>query len=283
MTSWSLSFSGAGHLLSYHLGVAKTLSQKHKIRAVAGSSSGAIVAAALTLFSHEDFLKFTSRYLKDGGYALTNFQKVLSKQDPSLLSQKNILLGIATTDCADGSLRLFSFDPSRQSTPNNQEFIATAVRASCTIPLSFHPWDVFTKLPIKYPGEQDGVEIDGRWYCDGGIAGPAPFISIPKNSDQDKEVITKVLISPISGSSTGASWSIRPRDGSVAVPSALFGDLTTRCGTFGVRPSVQNLHALIASAGIASPQLLQDWHDRGVDDTLRFLDEWNKHHKDTQF
>ena len=61
--SWYLSFSGAGHLISYHLGVATTLlsastttknSQEDEIRPkidmVAGSSSGAIVAAVLGCF-----------------------------------------------------------------------------------------------------------------------------------------------------------------------------------------------------------------------------------------
>jgi len=104
-TSWLLLFSGAGHLLSYHLGAAQTLfldenpKRSAHIHSVAGSSSGAIVAAVLACFPHR-IEEYTTRFLEDGGRALRNFQEMLvessftKKQTETLATRP--LLHIAT-------------------------------------------------------------------------------------------------------------------------------------------------------------------------------------------
>jgi len=152
-------------------------------------------------------------------------------------------------------MKLFQFDPS-DALPNPKLF--DTIHASCRIPKSFHPYDVFSKQKLSYP---DGIEIDGIAYCDGGIAAPAP--STPFDSHANCSM--NIVISPVSGSSIHG---IRPNDKSWALPF----ELTARCGTFRVRPSFQNLKAAMATAGAASPLVLKDWHQRGMDDTHAFLD-----------
>ena len=277
--SWYLSFSGAGHLISYHLGVATTLLSasttknsleedeiRPKIDVVAGSSSGAIVAAVLGCFPHR-LDEYTDRFLKDGGRAFGNFQEMLLQENTTDTALPR--LKIATTNCLDGSLKLFSFDyNAQQQLPDQLEKdrILRALQASCRIPGTFHPWDLFAK-EVSYP-ENDGIEIDGDYYVDGGIAAPAPL-------DKSFDYANTIIVSPISGSLSSSSssssicHSIRPKDLSWKLP--IVGDLTARCGTFRITPSVQNLQALITSVGIASPQVLRDWYQRGVEDAEAFL------------
>lgn len=263
---WSLSFSGAGYLIVYHLGVAKTLLSFHDdeslpiVRAVAGSSSGAVVAAAVACFPNE-IDDYADRFLQDRGRAVANFQQML--QEKKRQEERTPVLNIATTRCFDGSLKLFSFDPKKRQ----DERMLAAIRASCAIPRSFHPWDIFTRQSLSYP-EEDGIEIDGDFYVDGGIASPCPIVA--------EEATETIAVSPIAGSST-ADWNIRPKDSSFKVP--LMGDLSARCGTFRVRPSVQNLQAAIVSTGAASPQVLNDWHQKGIEDAHLFLEAWKEQHR----
>lgn len=271
--SWSLTFSGAGHLISYHLGVARTLQNSSKsvsIQSVAGSSSGAIVAAALTYIPHR-LDEYTDRFLQDGGRAFANFNELLSDvdaptNDQPQASNNRPTLHIATTRCSDGSLQLFSFQ--RNNLQMQRGRLLLALQASCKIPVSFHPWDAFSSQTPVYPN-QDGVEVDRKFYVDGGISAPCPIVSTDNQT-------TNIVISPISGSSS-EKWNIRPHDNSWKIP--LVGDITARCGTFAVRPSVDNLRALVVSAGAAPPQVLKDWRDRGIDDANLFLEKWNKNQR----
>jgi predicted acylesterase/phospholipase RssA len=257
----TLSFSGAGHLLPYHLGAARVLlksSSPTKIRAAAGSSSGAIAAAILTLLPHR-LEEYADRFLQDRGHAIRNLKDMLeqeSKASPTFGSS-SMLLVVATTKSSDGSMNLFSFDP--QQFPHDPNLIR-AVQASCTIPDSFHPLDMFSHQTLSYP---DGVEIDGELYCDGGIVAPTP----PTPLDEDLNCSMRIVISPISGSS---EYGIRPRDDSFSFP----GELTARCGTFRIRPSVQNFRAFATSIGVmSSPNELQEWYERGANDAETFLED----------
>lgn len=268
--SWNLAFSGAGHLISYHLGVAKTLQNSNKtaaIKSVAGSSSGAVAAAVLACIPHQ-LEEYTDRFLQDGGRAFANFREMLvdtyTVDQSSIICEGRPTLHIATTKCSDGSFKIFSFEPDNMQ--NQHRKLLVALQASCKIPLLFHPWDAFSKHAPSYP-EHDGIEIDGDFYVDGGISCPCPIV--PTDDDA-----TNISISPISGSSLTKCHAIRPNDNSWKAP--LLSDVVARCGTFAVRPSVDNLRALFASAGAASPRVLKDWHDRGVDDAYLFLGQWNK-------
>ena len=275
---WTLSFSGAGHLLPYHLGAASRLvsacgNELPPIRAVAGSSSGAIAATVLAMIPHrlEDY---TDRFLQDGGYALRHLKELLLQEqdEPATTSrrtqqQQQQQLVVCTTRSEDGAMTLFQFDTN--DFPEQSELLIQAVQASCTIPKSFHPYDVFSKSPISYP---DGIEIDGTLYVDGGIVAPAP----PTPFDEDPKCLGRVVVSPISSSDANTTTpSIRPADTSFGLPFLL----TARCGTFQVRPSIQNLRAMIVSIGVASPQVLRDWYQRGVNDADIFVDEWKTNNR----
>jgi predicted acylesterase/phospholipase RssA len=327
---WSVSFSGAGHLLAYHLGVARRLldsqqqqqqqqlQQKEEeddhnnnnnhilsIRAVAGSSSGAIAATVLSLFPHR-LDEFTDHFLRGGGRALSRLKGMILEDANCTISSTTVtdqnhkptrlppkLLGVGTTNCKDGSLHLFTFDTSLNGAAEDTNTslqqpqpllldklrLIRAIEASCTIPMSFHPLDLFhgrksslssssSSSPssfLSYP-DQEGIEIDGEYFVDGGIAAPAP----PSPLDLDP-LSRRIVVSPISSRTTTSRtmMTICPLDTTLALPG---GDWTARCGTFSIRPSVQNLRAMIASAGFAPPIVLQEWHQRGMNDTERFLD-----------
>jgi predicted acylesterase/phospholipase RssA len=327
---WSISFSGAGHLLAYHLGVARRLldtqqrqqqQQKEEvdhndthddilsIRAVAGSSSGAIAATVFSMFPHR-LDEFTDHFLRDGGRALSRLKTMILEDDDAsttisstMVTNQNrkparsppsmMLLGVGTTNCKDGSLHLFTFESASNGSAEDTNTTALhpplpsqrlldksrlirAIEASCTIPTSFHPLDMFqsSSSVLSYP-DHEGIEIDGEYFVDGGIAAPAP----PSPLDLDP-LSRRIVVSPISRSSSSSTTTtspsstrmmmICPLDTTFALPG---GDWTTRCGTFSIRPSVQNLRAMMASAGVAPPGVLREWHQRGMKDTERFLDE----------
>ena len=83
----------------------------------------------------------------------------------------------------------------------NTDMILKTVRASCTIPLSFHPMNLFPSFwndSLHYLDEE-GVCIDGTYYVDGGIASPAPTVPSLKSGSKS------IVISPISYAGTSSS------------------------------------------------------------------------------
>ena len=270
---YSLSFSGAGHLLPYHLGVAVTLlPQRHRLLAVAGSSSGAIAATVFSLLTHR-LEEYSERFLHDRGHAYRNLQQMLMEEqlEKQQLNDFHLQLSICTTKCSDGKMHLHSFDTKRVlSDPSPTNEVLKAVQASCAIPRSFHPFDIFFLQPLSFPDEE-GVEIDGAYYVDGGIAAPVP----PTSLDEDPKCLGRIEVSPISGpkvQSLVPTLSIRPCDNSL--PLLPFSLTTTRCQPFSIRPSLQNVRALVVSAGLAKPQVLRDWYQRGFDDASKFVEEY---------
>lgn len=273
---WTLSFSGAGHLLPYHLGAASTLLKKHDkefpaIHAVAGSSSGAIAAAVMTMLPHR-LEEYTDRFLQDRGHALRNLKGMLQElgNDSQTIEKPPQFLVVCTTKSLEGSMHLFTFDNTTNNkiTLNGQvatnDMIHRVIQASCTIPKSFHPIDMFSKSALSYP---DGIEIDGVYHADGGIVAPAPRTPF----DDDPNCIQRIVVSPISG---GLPNHIRPKnDNTFALPG---GDWTARCGTFQIRPSIHNMRALVSSLGVVSPESLKEWCERGSHDAQAFLDDWRK-------
>lgn len=229
---WTLSFSGAGHLMPYHLGVAKTFLSVVKpqtcteqptnplmfrlpIRSVSGSSSGAIAATVMALMPHR-LEEYTERFLQDRGHAFRNLRQMLEEENSQSKrfaenscstggtadSEIGLLLSICTTRCSDGGIELFSFDHHSQRDETKTERILKAVEASCRIPASFHPFDMVA-LNFKgvmqngndtYP-EAEGIEIDGKGFVDGGIAAPFP----PTPLDGDSDCTGRIVVSPIAG------------------------------------------------------------------------------------
>lgn len=95
----TLSFSGAGHLLSYHLGVAASLhrasatsngsnnNRRHlpTIKAVSGSSSGAIAATVFVRLSHR-IEEYADTFLAEGGRAFAILKDMLHDEERRLVS-----------------------------------------------------------------------------------------------------------------------------------------------------------------------------------------------------
>lgn len=269
---WTLSFSGAGLLLPYHLGAARVLRDSlsasnslSPIRTVAGSSSGAIAATFMALLPHR-LEEYSDRFLHDGGRGLSLVKEMLEEEakapsTTTTTSQELVTLYVCVTKSLDGSKHLFRFDS--KDDPLKDPNLFRAIHASCMIPKSFHPYDVFSPQKPSYP---DGIDINGVLYCDGGIASPAP--STPM--DDDPNCARNIVISPISGPESGnrpGGGSIRPKDLSLALPFAF----TSGCGSFRVNVSLQNLRAAFGSVGATTPEALRDWYERGADDAEMFL------------
>eukprot|EP00571_Detonula_confervacea_P005698 CAMPEP_0172323088 /NCGR_PEP_ID=MMETSP1058-20130122/47820_1 /TAXON_ID=83371 /ORGANISM="Detonula confervacea, Strain CCMP 353" /LENGTH=276 /DNA_ID=CAMNT_0013039005 /DNA_START=286 /DNA_END=1113 /DNA_ORIENTATION=+ len=263
----TLSFSGAGHLLPYHLGVATAIRTNEKrsaiskpIHAVSGSSSGAIAATIFVYFTNDRIQEYADRFISDGGRAMYHLNKMMDGSKASSAeedAEHNASLHIATTRCLDGALRSFDFPPNLSSI-SNKDHLVKCLEASCKIPPHFHPSDV---LPSRWPStyaEEYGVLIDGSSYVDGGISAPAP----PTPLDS-MEGACRIVISPISGSNNDEENTIRisPNDNSWKFP------LDIKCrGGFNVHPSLQNIKAMQVSAGMATSPVLREWYERGIED-----------------
>lgn len=251
----ALSLSGGGHLLPYHLGVGKIILDACKsgnfprIHAVSGSSAGAIAAVIITR-APSLITDYANRFIEDGGNALTTLESYLHK---SIVNGINSRLYICTTKCKDGSVHLFDAHELE-----HQELLE-CVRASCTIPQTFHPYDVMVGGKLSYP-DSDGIFIRGEYHVDGGIAGPAP--PVPDCSDV-------IVVSPISGFSN--SHRISPKDSSFSI----WRELKCR-GDFYVRPSIQNLKALRVASGVTTSTELKSWFEQGMNGATEFLEYWDK-------
>jgi len=273
----TLSFSGAGHLLPYHLGAATAIRGATKnddnelatrpIRVVSGSSSGAIAAALFVYFPAERVREYADRFISDGGRAMYHFKEMIdetAEANRDGIDGGATTLHVATTRCSDGALHVFDFPPNPPSVFDKTHLVR-CLEASCKIPQQFHPSDVLpSRWPSTYP-EEEGVFIDGSSYVDGGISAPAP--PAPLASLETNEGACRVVISPISGGNTEKNMiRISPADDSWKFP------VDIRCrGGFSVHPSVQNIKALQVSAGLAPTSILQEWYDRGYEDATKIM------------
>jgi predicted acylesterase/phospholipase RssA len=256
-TPVALSLTGSGCLLLYQLGACQTLlaalasasassssssSSVISIQQVAGSSGGAIVAA---LIAHKCCLKeFASDFLASQGQGLTLLRSRLGSCQSMPLDPT---LSVCTTHCKDGKLREFQFSNSADVC------LLPAIEASCRIPISFHPWDVLSSY--RSYDESEGVNVNGEYFVDGGIAAPAP---------PTKPNLQRIVISPLSGRFGQDDWHISPSDYSawptISIP-------------FQYQPhaSLGNLRALRTAVGLTSAKELNSWYQKGQDDANRFL------------
>ena len=272
---FTLSFSGAGHLLPYHLGAVIALKEKEQISksivAVSGSSSGAIAATIFVNFASVENIKdYAERFITDGGRAMFHLQQMMLDESVTIQSTKQSL-HIGTTRCSDGSLQLFNFPAGSSSSDQiSRDHLVRCIQASCKIPSHFHPSDVLpSRWPSTYP-EDDGIRIDGKSFCDGGIAAPAP--PTPIDNNEKGTSFCRIVVSPIAGSNNDENTiRISPRDESFKFPI----DIKCR-GGFTVHPSLQNIKAMQVSAGVsATPAILREWYKRGSEDVGILLADAN--------
>jgi hypothetical protein len=158
------------------------------VEEVSGLSSGAIAAVVYTHLGYR-IHEYAERFLTDGGNALRHLRDMLHEEEAVSVSKTNHIahgrsgqqpgLHIATTKCIDGSMKRWSFtqkalDRTISSWPNTEK-IPLAVKAPCTIPLSFHPMDCISLCrSLSYPPQEGILMEDGSYYVDGGISAPAP-------------------------------------------------------------------------------------------------------------
>ena len=305
----TLSFSGAGHLLPYHLGVAAAIrsnlcSITKPIRAVSGSSSGAIAATLFVYFPHERIKEYADRFIADGGRAMHHFKKLIVEANASA-ERRHMNQSLANTRCsaerfvphsggAISHLREMFVDANASGEVLNQHgttlHIATTRCSDASIcffdfppNLSSIPNDFLVKcleasckipphfhpfdvLPSKWPSIYP--EEDGIMID--GISYVDGGISAPAPPTplDSTEGACRVVISPISGSlNSGSAIRISPGDLSWKLP------LDIRCrGGFHVHPSVQNFKAIQISAGLSTTTTtLQEWYERGFQDAMTKL------------
>eukprot|EP00977_Amphora_coffeiformis_P007007 scaffold1519_cov166-Amphora_coffeaeformis.AAC.7 len=266
-----LSMTGSGHLLVYQLGACRTLLQQCRGAApplavdhVVGASGGAIAAAVLAANIPID--DYAHAFIQQRGRGMKLLQDYWSQHVSSESSAPNSSalrpgLHIATTRCEDGSSKIFSFDRL-----DDKERIFDCIQASCLIPPTFHPLDIMSS-PSPYP-EYEGLPIDDPvegmdFYVDGGISTPAPMI-VSKLEVEGNELITRVIISPVAGTSKHAAR-ISPRT------RGWWPQIQAR-HDMGLYLSWSNAKALRAASGNVSSSELQNWYDRGQDDAQRFLE-----------
>jgi predicted acylesterase/phospholipase RssA len=148
-----------------------------------------------------------------------------------------------------------------------------AVKASCTIPPSFHPADIILQSQQNsYPDSEGILLSDGNYHVDGGIAAPAP--PTPRDG---REGACPIIISPISAGAPfffpreRETMRISPVDDSWRLLP--ISNLICR-GDFDVKPSIQNLRALRMASGLVSSKELEGWFQLGIDDALRVVKIW---------
>ena len=251
----ALSLSGAGHLLTYHLGVCQTLltadDAKLTVGAIAGSSGGAVAAAVAALMPPSGLEDFNRDFVHTSGNASGLLEDGLrsSRLSPSTD------LHICTTTCRNGSVRMFTF-PAHETV--NLDRLLTCIQASCWIPLSFHLADTMAGSDPALYHQSDGILIDNDFFVDGGIAAPAP----PTPDDMDR-----IVVSPIAGGKAGDDDSIRPVD---KTEWFRLGQMRLR-GDFSVGCSWQNLKAMRVATGAAQSSDLQVWYEQGLKDAESYL------------
>ena len=103
-SSVALSFSGAGHLLPYHLGAGSVLRKKLNVNAVAGSSSGAMAATAMAVLSDSRLDEYAREFIKEKGHALSLLEECIKDafEDSSQI-KPSFPLYVALTRCEDAS------------------------------------------------------------------------------------------------------------------------------------------------------------------------------------
>ena len=241
-----LSLSGSGNLLVYQLGACRSLIKASiPINEAVGSSGGSI-AATILVRAPNSIDDYVNEFIQGRGEGLALLKDVLRSTDTNPICHE---LGICTTICRNGKSKVFRFSSNER---HQDDLLLRCIEASCRIPRTFHPWDIFSK-DVTYP-DDDGIQIGDDYYVDGGIAAPAP----PTTYEP------RLILSPVSGSSS-FSERISPDDRSFSI-----GQMNAHVD-FGTKLSRQNFQSMFVSMGMGSRDILRDWYQRGQDDASHFI------------
>ena len=260
----AVSFSGGGHLLAYHLGVAHQLKLANvHVDCFAGSSSGAVAAAVTATSDAQGIQAFMEKHTAQGR-SVSGLAHFLA-DDAHRTAANN--LAISVTDCGTGANRLLR---SFSSTPRMLE----AVAASCHIPPSFHPLDFLSADPRVYPPEEgrycewtaqggaSRMEDCGEGnFVDGGLSANIPLV--PGCQTARVSVLStpdaRVLAPLDTGGAQGALGQL-PVPFSVRLPGTL------NMSGLGVYLSLSNLRRVAVAGAGAPPAVLRRLFTEGQRD-----------------
>ena len=124
--------------------------------------------------------EYSNQFIQERGHAFRNLKQMILRTEAETKSQAELF--VCATKSNTGQPHLFQFAQHKGQEDN----ILKAIEASCRIPTSFHPFDIIFRSNPTY--EQEGILIEGDYYCDGGISAPLP--PTPKDNCQ-------ILVSPI--------------------------------------------------------------------------------------
>lgn len=264
----ALAFSGSGHLLCYQLGVAHHLLAGGKLRPVEflGCSGGAIVAAAAACLpdAHCGGLARFAHNFAVKGRAMEGLRASLPDNAAEAAGDR---LHVGLTACeGDGIVGGTHFVRRRFS---SRETLLRCVRASCHIPLSFHPFDLRHASAATYPSDE-GYEVDGEFFVDGALSRAVPRL-LDSDAPGGCKAPLVVLVTPASGphvvssARSIADASVRPDDETFRVGTARLAGLPCFL-------SLGNLQSLSIAAFGGDEAALRGAFDRGTDDAARWID-----------
>lgn len=250
-----ISFSGSGHLLCYHIGVARTLITEGNdaFAHVSGSSGGAVTAAVATTLSPADVHRFAIDYAVCCK-ALSGVRDMLPDDAHERAARANVHVGVTT--CESG-------EPALLNTFVNRQQLVDSVFASCRFPRSFHPLDFWRHGP-RYPAAE-GKEIGGTCYVDGALSSALP---IPPMGEDVATLRVSVMAAP---SEARLLCPAKPSRTSHGLPNLSLGH--KQLLGLPVHLCVSNVQNLHAGAFGASARALERLYDAGRSDAERFLRE----------
>lgn len=189
-----VAFSGSGLLFPVHMGAYLSLLEctNSELTEVAGTSGGSLVAAALALFDDDSVLDIVNRLDLTDAYSYNptaifhkgySYGKNIEAEIDKIFGdytfgETRIPLYVTASDIVRGVPVVFS----TTATPDMR--IATALRASISIPLLFTP-----------------VEYNDMILVDGSVFDPTPVRAFPKNNERTFGIRIKsnVMVSKYDG------------------------------------------------------------------------------------
>ncbi|XP_061432873.1 patatin-like phospholipase domain-containing protein 4 [Lethenteron reissneri] len=251
--SWSVSMPGAGFLLPYQLGICMALhAHGVPIAHAAGSSSGSLAAALLTLAPHrsKEMSSMVSSYAAQGHGATLSFrlipklreilEQILPLDSHTLATGR---LFVSVTRLPDGQNRIISdFD--------TREELIQVLLASCLFPF--------------YSGIS-GICYRGEMYCDGGFTDNQPFpkLAQPCGVSASQGLIS---VSPFEGTQAICPRGICPTDGRIL-----------RYAGLDFKMGMANLQRLWHALFPPSREKLELYFEDGYRDAMDFLEQIKAH------
>ena len=261
----AVSFSGGGHLLMYHLGVAHQLKRSSvRVNRWVGSSGGAVAAAVAAATGADGVHEFATKHASRCR-SLTGLADFLPRDAHEGGTHGD--LAISVTECRTGANRLLGAFPTRGA-------LLSAVGASCHIPRSFHPLDFIGADPIRRPRaypEEEGVELAWAqtqgFFVDGGLSANVPSV------DNHRTMRVSVFSTP--EADTLAPSDVGGAQGSLGeLPVPFNVRLPGTLDMSGLRLwlSLPNLRrAVVAAAGAPRPVMLQLFRE-GARDCAAYIE-----------